>query len=49
MIKQEPTVAVPAAVHGSALPAFQEYSGVISDCVWGGRTVAGKAKHLEYL
>lgn len=29
LIKQEPTVAVP----GSALPAFQEYSGVISDCV----------------
>lgn len=48
LIKQEPTVAVP----GSALPAFQEYSGVISDCVCvvcGERTVAGKAKNLEYL
>lgn len=32
MIKQKPTVAAP----GSALPAFQEYSGVTSDCVCGG-------------
>lgn len=46
MIKQEPTVAVPAAVHGSALPAFQEYSGVIIRLCGGGKNCCRKSQAL---